>query len=454
MNTPITEPEPIRGDAATDALKNALQADLGNLCAITIQDALEPVQPDDKVFPSTYLGKDENGKDAASYAWEDVGQGENRKRLFLLDSIPSQARQLATALHELTAPPVPRLFLVDGADNPIIGTDRQPVSTLTANHRLYDMVFQSGKFAKEGKPSPVADGANNKKSKPELTFFAESNFGRELLGANQSNASPVFVFCPSVLLFGGWNSRLSSWGTKFRRAITSRIVAEELSAGKRTASRVDILGIEHVGKAEFPKDKKLHHRWKLLDASASKNVPEGFDRDELSKINLGFIPPQISPLGGIYPAGITHSFVLNIAELRHLRFDRTKLASDEGGKKQGDNATQRNHRARSVLATLGLLAYALQSNGGYNLRTGCLLRRKQSTIQVVLRGHSPDKDKTIEFGSLDDLLNPLKQLYQTLTQPEGFKSVGLDWCEENNFPKVRVGDELAKVLKMVGVEFT
>jgi len=443
----------IKGKAAIEALKSALQTGLDDLCAITIQDALEPAQPGDKVFPATYLGKDENGNDEATYAWEEVGNGENKRRLFLLDSIPSQARRLATALLKLSAPPVPRLLLVDGVDKPIIGTDHQPVSTLTANHRLYDMVFQSGKFAKSGNPSPETTAASGEKSKPELTFFAESYFGRALLGANQANASPVFEFCPSVLLFGGWNSRLSSWGTKFRRAITSRIVAEELSSGRRTASRVDILGIEHVGTVEY--DKKTPHRWKLLSAEDAKSkAAEGAERKELSKIGLGFIPPSVESQGGIYAENVTHSVVLNIAELRHLRFNSLSGGADEAAKKETEQQKPaRNALARSVLATLGLLAYAMQAQGGYNLRAGCLLRRKQSTVQVVLRGHSPDKDKTLMFETLDELLAPLKELYLTLTQSEGLKTVGLDWCAEENFPKVRVGDELAKVLKMVGVEF-
>jgi len=429
--------KPETGEDAKNALLGAIETNLDKLCAITIEDALGPALPGDKVFPATYLG-DAN---ISTYAWEEIGSSEQKRRLLFLDSIPSQARRLATALHQLTEPAVPRLLLVDAKDVPIIGTDRQQVSTLTANHRLYDMVFQSAKFVKSGLDTGRSDGKGNPTA-DELTFFAESEFGRNLLSANQADASPIFKWCPTVLLFGGWNSRLSSWGTKFRRAVTSRIVALEQSQGRRTASRVDVLGIEHVGTVEY--DKKAPHRWRLLSAEEAKaKAAEGTERKKLSEIGLGFIVPSVEPLGGVYAESITHTFVLNIAELRHLQFGNPPVGADK------EALPKRNAQARSVLAVLGMLAYALQAADGYNLRAGCLLRRKQSKVEIWLRAHSPDKDQHLVLEDLDALLTLLKKLYGELTQPDTLREYGLEWCQD--FPKVRVGDELAKVLQIIGV---
>lgn len=423
-------------------LKRALLSDLKDLCAITILDELEPVQAGEKVFPATYL----EGK-VPTYASEEVGTGEHKRHLYLLDSIPSQARRLATALHEIDAPAVPRLLLVDGQDQPIIGTDRQPVSTLTANHRLYDMVFQSGRYPESGFP----DG---KKPDGPLAYFAESEYGRALLNANQADARNVFKYCPTVLLFGGWDSRRASWGTKFRRVLTSRIVAEQQNKGARTASRVDILGIEHVGTVEYAKN--TPHRWRLLNAEEEKaNAAAGMERQKLSEIGLGFIPPKIEPLGGIYASSITHSFVLSVAELRHLRFGNrpeSKTQNGADGSQEATRAKDPNYHARSTLATLGLLAYALQVQHGYNLRVGSLLRRKHAAIKLVLRGHSPETDVPLEFANLAEFVQPLRNAYEALVAPQALSEAGLGWCSD--FPKVRVGTELAKVLQMCGVPVT
>ncbi len=436
--------EPKTGSDAEKWLLDALQTGLDKLCAITIEDTLEPVQPTDKVFPATYLG--DGG--VATYGWEEIGSGDQKRRLFFLDSIPSQARRLSTALHQLTDPAVPRLLLVDAKDVPIIGTDRQQVSTLTANHRLYDMVFQSGKYAGSGLPASSASRAKDAAPAAHLTYFAESEFGRALLGANQADASLVFKYCPTILLFGGWNSRLSSWGTKFRRAVTSRIVALEQSQGRRTASRVDVLGIEHVGTVEY--EKKAPHRWKLLTADETKaKVAAGIERKKLSEIGLGFIAPSVDPLGGIYPESVTHYFTLNVAELRHLRFGNPPVGTDEKSVGERITLSKRNGHAHSTLTVLGILAYLLQGEDGYNLRAGCLLRRKQSKVEIWLRGHSPDKDQLLEFMDLDALLKPLNTLYADLTKQEILQGLGLGWSHE--FPKVQVGDELAKVLQIIGV---
>jgi hypothetical protein len=211
---------------------------------------------------------------------------------------------------------------------------------------------------------------------------------------------------------------------------------------------VDILGIEHVGTVEYAKN--APHRWRLLSTDEEKaNTGAGVERQKLSEIGLGFIPPKIEPLGGIYASTVTHSFILNIAELRHLRFGNEPISNGAAKNQEIEKLPHPNQCGRSVLATLGLIAYALQAKNGYNLRAGCLLRRKQAAIRLVLRGHSPDKDNTLEFANLTELLQPIEKLYRTLVDPLSLAKNGLGWCSD--FPKVRVGDELAKVLQMCGV---
>jgi CRISPR-associated protein Csb1 len=184
---------------------------------------------------------------------------------------------------------------------------------------------------------------------------------------------------PNALLFGAWNStgQGGGLGAKFGRCLVSEIVAvnvpaeevvvdrrteaiEARTAGQRTGSRIDPLGIlsnvsiyrsaEHDDWTPF-EEKAARDRDKPILFARKKGDRHG----RPSLINHGNVTPSVQPLG-VTCDYLDHTFVLSFAALRRLRF---------GG--QGE----RDASGRSLLAALGLLALAEQDARGYALRSRC-----------------------------------------------------------------------------------
>ena len=222
--------------------------------------------------------------------------------------------------------------------------DLQPleqITSLDAPHRVYDAIIRDSSL--HGVP------------------FMESEPGRRLAAAAPADATAVLEISPSALLFGAWHSQGEGGGlgAKFPRALVSEIMGidtpveevvadrrtgrtEPQTAGRRTGSRIDPLGV--LRRVEVFKSQTA---WSTDQKKGAKKVRP-------SEINHGNITPSVTPLG-VTCNHAEHRAVLTLAGLRRLRFG--------GG--------ERDASGRVLLAALGLLALTEQDARGYALRSRC-----------------------------------------------------------------------------------
>lgn len=299
----------------------------------------------DKIFPPTYPGEGRNAPPRHVYERRIVAGadgGTSEAWCVLVDSVQSQANRLEESLIEA---------IRDGVAIPHVavdfaGEDLDGITTITsldAPHRVYDAILRDSLL--DGEP------------------FMKSAVGLSLGKAKPEDASALLEASPTALLFGAWHSTGEGGGigAKFARALASEIVAvgvpvdfqerrgaglaEQVTAGRRTGSRIDPLGVLKAVKVY-----KGDAGWDVSKQGAGKGAKEV----RPSEINHGNIAPSVAPLG-ITCEKVEHSFVLSFAALRRLRFG--------GG--------ARDAAGRALLAALGLLALAEQDARGYALRSRC-----------------------------------------------------------------------------------
>ena len=261
----------------------------------------------------------------------------------LIDSVQSQANRLEEALLAASrkgAIQIPYVT-VDFRDADL--DPLEEITSLDAPHRVYDAILRDSTF--DRKP------------------FMQSQAGKRLAAAKPADATALLELSPTALLFGVWHSQGEGGGlgAKFPRAMVSEIMGidtpvddvpnprtgeiEHRTAGQRTGSRIDPLGILRSvevfkGKAGWSPEQKA------AGAGAKKVRP--------SEINHGNIAPTVQPLG-VTCAYAEHRTVVTLAGLRRLRF--------------GSN--ERNDVGRALIAALGLVALAEQDAAGYALRSRC-----------------------------------------------------------------------------------
>ncbi len=315
----------------------------------------------DKLFPPTYPGES-NEPPRHVFEVRRLPDGESGTReavCVLIDSVQSQANRMEEALLAAAVEGrirLPRLYV----DFPGAGLNAVPaISVLEAPHRIFDAILRDSRL--EGQP------------------FRDSDLGQRLRAAKASDATAILEAAPTALLFGAWNSTGEGGGVgaKFARAITSEIVgvdvpAEEVvnrrtgevgmrSAGRRTGSRIDPLGIlrsveVYKGDAGWDTDEKAAGK------KAKKIRP--------SEINHGNIAPSVDVLG-VTCDHAEQTVVLTLAGLRRLRF----------------GSVERDAAARAYLAALGLVAVGEVERQGLALRSRCdLVGDGPASLEVV----SPD----------------------------------------------------------------
>lgn len=313
--------------------------------------------PGDKLFPPTYPG--ENGP---THVFERRRIDGAERVCVLIDSVQSQANRLEEALlaaAEAGRIRLPRLTVdFPGAGLNSVG----PISVLEAPHRIFDAILRDSELA--GKR------------------FRDSDLGLRLRQATPADASAILEASPAALVFGAWNStgEGGGLGAKFARVIVSEIIGVDVpveetvdrrtgevrlhSAGRRTGSRIDPLGIT-IAAAKIYEHKDNPRDWTLdpNEAKGGPKSPELFKGKNNSlgkagnpaKINHGNIAPSIEPLG-VTCAYALQTQVLTFAGLRRLRF-----GTDEA----------RNRAGRTYLAALGLVAMLEGNRQGMALRSRC-----------------------------------------------------------------------------------
>jgi CRISPR-associated protein Csb1 len=352
------------------------QACSGYGAALRIRTKLLPVGgSDDKIFPPTYAGENH-----AVYAVEKRRIGEREVATVLLDSVQSQANRMEQGL----------LQAVEDQDLqiPVIEVNfasafegRKKVTSLDAPHRIADALIRDSLVIDENK-----------------TPFAKSTIGKRFTASNYADATALFEYCPTALIFGVWDSHGSGGGlgNKFARALVSEIVGFDSVAGVRTGGKLDPFNIGSKIEGRIYEHKDHDEKWTFDEADAAKDkkgklVVAGKDPQEKGKpsaIGHGNIPPSVVEFkdkkrdseaepysGGVTISSALQTTVLSFPQLRRLRFP----AED------GTTSAVRNKAGRVVLAALALHAIALQKSDGY------LLRSRSQLVPV------PKEPSKIEF---------------------------------------------------------
>lgn len=121
--------------------------------------------------------------------------------------------------------PVPYVDFGDEADAADLGR----ITVLQAPHRLADAIFRDS----------LLNGT---------LFRLSPDLGRAITDARPGNATALFHYAPTALLFGQWDSTgtKGGLGSKFQRAYVSEIVGLDARVGVKVSSRVDPLQIERL----------------------------------------------------------------------------------------------------------------------------------------------------------------------------------------------------------------
>lgn len=353
-------------------------ATAGGSVALRSVTRLQPAGgPGDKVFPPSYSV---DGRAEHKYVVEDRQVGDRIVTTVLLDSVASQANRAELALLEGwesgdLAFPVPYVDFTGEEDVADIGR----LTALEAPHRFADAIFRDS----------LLDG----------TLFRLSDIGRAVTDASPRNATALFRYCPSALLFGMWDSTgpKGGLGSKFQRAYVSEIVGFDAEVGKKVASRIDPLQIGRLAEGkraykhedrdqvwtfdpdEAEKDDKGNPKpavRKETDGDGGRNKAE---RGQPSRINHGNVLPEIDSLaGGVTISNAVQTTVISLAALRRLRFAGRDRAAETA--------------ARTAVAALGVAAIVFQHELDYDLRSRCLLTTLHGPqIEIVGRdGSAPN----------------------------------------------------------------
>lgn len=333
----------------------------GRAVALRSRTELQPADgPGGKVFPPTYAVNAEH-----KYAVETRQVGDREVQTVLLDSVASQANRAELALLEGweagdLAFPVPFVdFSTEDGEFDDIGR----LTVLEAPHRLADAIFRDS----------LLDG----------TLFRLSEVGRAITNAQPRNATALFQYAPTALLFGQWDSTgpKGGLGSKFQRAFVSEIVGHDVQIGRKVGSRLDPLQIEREAAVAYEHEDP-DQRWTLDEdeAAVEKGKPKVAGADgRPSEINHGNIAPSIdSAAGGVTISAAVQTTVISLAALRRLRF--------AGHSRDAETA------ARTAIAALGVAAIVLQHEMDHDLRSRCLLIPQHApSLELVGRdGSAPE----------------------------------------------------------------
>lgn len=369
----------------------------GGAAAVRTITRLEPAGgPGDKVFPPTYV-KERNAE--TKYALEERRVGDEVVKTVLLDSVASQANRFEEALvdgwrrDELAIPVVQVDFSKeDGLE------DLEQLTTMHTPHRIADALFRDS----------LLDGLP----------FRQTTVGKEITDARPTNATAMFKYCPTALVFGVWDSTgpKGGLGAKFQRALVSEIVGIDVTVGVKTASRIDPAGIQTKAGPIY-KHKDPSQDWTVdpKEADTKSGKPIEFSRSaggdgkkgSPSAINHGNIPPSIdSDAGGVTMSHAVQTTVLTLAGLRRLRF-QTSCAGERIPDDQRDAAEV---AARTALAALAIAAIVYQRDSGYDLRSrSALVATEPLVLEIVAQGGGAPQRSSLTKEAAAKLLHEAEQ---------------------------------------------
>ena len=363
-----------------EQLCSAVDGDAVALRSIT---TLQPAGgTNDKIFPPSYSVED---KADHKYAVEErVLENGATATTVLLDSVASQANRAELALlagyrQEELSFPVPYVDFKSHAEL----TDYEEITVLDAPHRIADAIFRDS----------LLDGK----------LFRFSDIGKAITEATPRNATALFRYSPTSLLFGMWDSTgpKGGQGSKFQRAYVSEIVGFDAVIGNKVGSRIDPLQIDKVSPDDrvFNADDGLWTDDRTKASTDKKGNPEYASRGsesgeagQPSKINHGNIPPTIdTKAGGVTISRAVQTTVLSFAALRKLHFKNHSLEAMSA--------------ARVAVAALGITAMAYQRKADFDLRSRCLLvPTEPPRMEMLDRSGSSKENMSIDTSDAVSLL--------------------------------------------------
>jgi CRISPR-associated protein Csb1 len=276
--------------------------------------------------------------------------------------------------------------------------DLEQITSLQAPHRIADALLRDS----------VLDGMP----------FRLTPVGREVTDARPTNATAMYKYCPTALVFGVWDSTgpKGGLGAKFQRCLVSEIVGIDVVFGVKTASRIDPAGIQTKAGPVF-KHKDPGQDWTVdpQEAEVSKGKPVEFSRSgggdgkkgSPSAINHGNIPPTVdAEAGGVTMSHAVQTTVLSLAGLRRLHLQRNCAGEPIAG-------TQRDAAevaARTALAALALVAVVYQRDNDYDLRSrSILVATEPLVLEVVGRDGGEPRRFTLLKAEAAALLKAAEQ---------------------------------------------
>ena len=302
------------------------KATAGGAVALRSRMALQPAGgKGDKIFPPTYAV---DSRADHKYAIEERQTEQGVIITVLLDSVASQANRAELALLEgwgMKELSFPVAYVDFTADDDL--ADLGKLTVLEAPHRIADAIFRD---------SLLDD-----------TLFRLSEVGRAITDAHPRNATALFRYSPTSLLWGVWDSTgpKGGLGSKFQRSYVSEIVGLNAKIGRKVGSRLDPLQIERAAayhivhpllrvagpELERRADRIPHRETK---EGADRAVPDAFfSRDGSSGrcpralLHVAFLVARFEGVLRSGRSNASYRFVRTFAELNEQpRGDRTRAA--------------------------------------------------------------------------------------------------------------------------------
>ena len=354
------------------------EATAGGAVALRSRLSLAPAGgTEDKVFPPSYAV---DGRADHKYAVETRQIDDKEVETVLLDSVASQANRAEEALLEGwldgdLAFPVPYVDFSEAKTDEEDLSEIGKLTALEAPHRIADAIFRDS----------LLDG----------TLFRLSDVGQQITNATPRDATALYRYSPTALLFGVWDSTgpKGGLGSKFQRAYVSEIIGLDVQVGKKVGSRLDPLAIEKLSAEDLIYEHADPAQvWTVNEDEAAKEKGKPKVIGRPSEINHGNIAPSIDSLsGGVTISGAVQTTVISLAALRKLRF---------GGRDRAKEAA-----AQTAVAALGVAAAAYLYEHDYDLRSRCLLIPTETqTLELVARDGSAPTVVDINRSVASDIL--------------------------------------------------
>lgn len=326
---------------------------------------LQPLYgPGELVFPSTYAGG---------------GYLTSQRRIpgypesvacAILDSVQSQANRMEDALAEDIRSGQLHLPHAVTDFSEVQGLEKSvgSLTSLEAPHRIFDAIIRDSEL----------NGVR----------FPYTEAGKAVVAASTKDATALFRYDPTSLLFGSWDSTGVSGGLgeKYTRCVVSELVAINVEEAKRKGTRVDPLNI--AAGAFLAVEKESPEKDPIYEILKAKAKAKKNPITASSGINHGSVPWPES--GGEMHGGVSCDYIrqttaISFPALRQLRFPVSG--------KSGTDA-----KAQAVLAAIALHAAALNAERGWHLRSRCdlVLDEGESVTWELLGGSATSLQLTSE----------------------------------------------------------